>query len=46
MDANVIREKPRERDSTVLGVGLVLADERYDYRKDRRGMQRHNQGKW
>ena len=46
MDANVIRGKPRERDSTVLGVGLVLADERNDYEKDRRGMQRNNQGEW
>ena len=35
-----------ERDSIVLGVGLVLADERNGYEKDRRGMQRNNQGEW
>lgn len=46
MDANVIWGRSRERDSTVLGNGLVLADERNDYEKDRRGMQRNNQGEW
>ncbi len=46
MDANVIWGRSRERDSTVLGVGLVLADERNDYERDRRGMQRNNQGEW
>ena len=46
MDANVIWGRSRERDSTVLGKGLVLADERNDYEKDRRGVQRHIQGEW
>ena len=46
MDAHVVRGGQRVRDSTVLGVGLVLADERNDYEKDRRGMQRNNQGEW
>ena len=45
MDTRVIGET-RACDSTVLGVGLVLADERNDYEKDRRGMQRNNQGEW
>ena len=46
MDANVIWGRSRERDSTVLVNGLVLADERNDYEKDRRGVQRHIQGEW
>ena len=33
MDTNGVVERPWMCDSTVLGVGLVLADERNDYEK-------------